>query len=108
MFIRRRHGGCVHAGNPCAGGCRSIRRVWLHAGGRIGDHRGKRPFSSSGSIRKIRSSGLLIGVGGPAGSKKAAKRCTEASRRERLRTQARQGAASINGGPETLKKCHAQ
>jgi hypothetical protein len=47
----------------------------------------------------------LIGVGGPAGRKEAAakrkpdraqhkqKRCTEATRHERLRMQARQGAA---------------
>ncbi len=32
-------------------------------------------------------------MGGPAGSKEVAKRRTEAKRRERLRTQARQGAA---------------
>ena len=32
-------------------------------------------------------------MGEPAGSKEAAKRCTAAIRRERLRTQARQGAA---------------
>jgi len=37
-----------------------------------------------------------MGVGGQADSKKAAKRCTEAIRRERLRTQARQGAAINN------------
>jgi hypothetical protein len=44
------------------------------------------------------------GVGGPTGSKKAPKACTEAIRHERLRMQARQGAA-INKtvGPTLIK-----
>ena len=43
-------------------------------------------------------------VGGPAGSNKAAKRRTEAIRRERMRTQARQGAAVNKTVGPTLKK----
>src|SRR2546425_1885147 len=43
-------------------------------------------------------------VGGPAGSNKAAKRRTEAIRRERMRTQARQGEAVNKTVGPTLKK----
>src|SRR5438093_11957943 len=43
-------------------------------------------------------------VGGRAGSNKAAKRRTEAIRRERMRTQARQGAAVNKTVGPTLKK----
>ena len=46
----------------------------------------------------------LLGVGEPAGRKKAAKRRTAAIRRERLRTQARQGAAINKTVGPTLKK----
>jgi VWFA-related protein len=42
-------------------------------------------------------------VGGPAGSDETAKRCTEMIRRERLRTQARQGAATNKTVGPTFK-----